>query len=103
MIDPALIGAVAGFVSALGIGGIVVALINKRPDPFAQAQAIIDALQEERKVDSDKRVLQDAKIDKVYESLGAYRTYSAEWELWHAAGCPDPPGQPVRPVLLGHA
>lgn len=98
--DPLLITTIGGVLGTLGFGGIVVALINKRADPFAQAQQIIDVLQEERTAEVAARARTDTKLDGVYESLGAWRTYGDKWDDWYANGMPDPPGRPTRPILL---
>lgn len=99
--------AVAAALGGLGIGGIIVAIINKRADPFAQSQQLVDQLQEDRKSDREDRVSDredrvrlEGKVDKLYDVVGAARDYGVAWELWHAEGMPDPPGPPRRPALF---
>jgi hypothetical protein len=38
----------------------------------------------------------DRKFDQLYDSLGYERAFSVEWEEWHRAGMPNPPGMPRR-------
>lgn len=95
-----IVTTITAALSGLGLGGIAVALINKRANPFDQAQALIDQMQEERAADRDNRTRLESKLDRLYDVLGAMRSYATEWELWHAEGMPDPPGRPQRPAAI---
>lgn len=91
--------------SGLGFGGIIVALINKRPtrlDPFSQLQMIVAGMQKERELDQKEReadrltiTQQTARIDELFTQQSLSRTYEAELLAWGAAGGPPPP--PKRP------
>lgn len=95
-----------------GLGGIIVALINKRPtrlDPFAQLQMIVAGMQKERELDQKERETdratiaeqatrlndQSKRIDDLFTQQSLSRTYEAELLAWGAAGGPPPP--PKRP------
>lgn len=80
-----------------GLGALVTAIMNARSSAFTQMQALYQAGVEERKADRADHAATSKRVDELYVHLGAWRTYGNEWEDWHAAGCPDPPGRPVRP------
>lgn len=75
------------------LGGMVVALINRRPN---QQAALLEAMAKNREADSKENQRLDVKVDSLYVKLGIERDYSMSWEDWHAAGMPDPPGRPRR-------
>lgn len=75
------------------IGGVAVALINRRPN---QQAALLEAMQKNREADSKENQRLDVKVDSLYTKLGIEREYSMEWEEWHRQGMPDPPGRPKR-------
>ena len=74
-------------------GGIAVAVINRRPN---QQNALLEAMAKNREADSKENQRLDMKLDQVYDKLHIEREYSMEWEDWHAAGMPNPPGRPKR-------
>lgn len=88
-----------------GLGGIIVALINKRParlDPFSQLQLIVAGMQKDRELDQKEREIdrvrmaaQDGRIDELYTQQSLHRSYEIELLAWGAAGGPPPP--PKRP------
>jgi hypothetical protein len=78
------------------IAGVIVALINRRP---SQQATLLKAMQENREADKRENQRLDKKVDGLYDKLGMEREYSMEWEDWHAAGMPDPPGRPRRKQL----
>lgn len=84
---PLMIAAIAA------VGGVVVALINRRP---SQQATLLDAMAKNREADSRENQRLDVKVDSLYVKLGIERDYSMSWEDWHAAGMPDPPGRPRR-------
>ena len=96
---------VIALAGATGLGGIIVALINKRPtrlDPFSQLQLIVAGMQKERELDQKERESdrsriadQDKRIDELFTQQSLSRTYEAELLAWGAAGGPPPP--PKRP------
>lgn len=75
------------------IGGVFVALINRRPN---QQSALLEAMAKNREADSKENQRLDVKVDSLYTKLGIEREYSMEWEEWHRKGMPDPPGRPKR-------
>lgn len=75
------------------LGGVVVALINRRPN---QQSALLEAMAKNREADSKENQRLDTKVDKLYVALGLEREYSMEWEEWHRGGMQDPPGRPKR-------
>lgn len=75
------------------IGGVLVALINRRPN---QQSALLEAMAKNREADSKENQRLDVKVDSLYTKLGIEREYSMEWEEWHRKGMPDPPGRPKR-------
>lgn len=75
------------------LSGVTVALINRHPN---QQAALLKAMQENREADSKENQRLDVKVDNLYTTLGLEREYSMEWEEWHRAGMPDPPGRPRR-------
>ena len=91
--------------TATGLGGVITALINKRPaklDPFSQMQVMVAGVQKERELDQKEResdrqriTAQDARIDELFTQLSLHRTYEIELLAWGAAGGPPPP--PKRP------
>lgn len=80
-----------------GLGGLITAIVNARGAAFNQLQTLYQAGVEERKADRADHAETNKRVDGLYVHLGAWRNYGNEWEDWHAAGCPDPPGRPVRP------
>lgn len=75
------------------IGGVIIALINRRPN---QQSALLEAMAKNREADSKENQRLDVKVDSLYVKLGVEREYSMEWEEWHRKGMPDPPGRPRR-------
>lgn len=89
---PAWLVPMVGSLLAL-IAAVWVALINRRPN---QQAALLEAMARNREADSAENQRLDKKVDGLYAQLGIEREYSMEWEDWHAAGMPDPPGRPRR-------
>ena len=102
---PEWIGIAIALLGATGLGGIIVALINKRPtklDPFSQLQLLVAGMQKDRELDQKEREIdrvrmaaQDSRIDELYTQQGLHRSYEVELLAWGAAGGPPPP--PKRP------
>lgn len=102
---PEWIAIAIAILGGTGLGGIIVALINKRPtrlDPFSQLQLLVAGMQKDRELDQKERELdrvrmtaQDGRIDELYTQQSLHRSYEVELLAWGAAGGPPPP--PKRP------
>ena len=97
--------AILALLTATGVGGVIAALINKRPtrlDPFSQMQVMMAGVQKDRELDQKERdadrarmAAQDHRIDELYAQISLWRPYEIELLAWGAAGGPPPP--PKRP------
>lgn len=91
--------------TATGVGGVIAALINKRPtklDPLMQMQVIVTSVQRERELDQKELAdlagrlnVATTRIDELFTQLGLHRQREIDLLAWGAAGGPPPP--PKRP------
>lgn len=80
-----------------GLFALFKAFADKRTDPLDRMEKVLNTYQKSAE-EFEAQALRARKREKAtFKMLMDERTYSTQWEQWHAAGMPDPPGRPVRP------
>lgn len=80
-----------------GLFALFKAFADKRADPFDRMEKVLNTYQKAAEEFEAQASRAREREKATFKQLMDERAYSTEWEDWHAAGMPDPPGKPIRP------